>query len=236
MSQPSWGRGDHTSSLEGRKHSEIPFALKDQLGRHQRGTQPGIKPKDLIGIPWMVAFALRTDGWYLRSEVIWAKKNPMPEPVKDRPTRSHEQIFLFTKNPKYFYDAEAVREPNTPDMQSRASKGHTRGPGGRLDKSRNDALYIRGDQAKAIKANGRNRRDVWFMSTRSFKGAHFATFNTELITPCVLSGCPEGGTVMDPFNGAATTGLVAQKYGRNYIGIDLNPDYIQMSRKRLGVA
>jgi DNA modification methylase len=244
-------RGDGTVWLnlgdsyarEGGKTAGVPRHWdgreRDPGGMHSKraiASEFGAKPKDLVGIPWRVAFALQDDGWYLRSDIVWAKKNPIPESVKDRPTKSHEYIFLLTKSSRYFYDAAAVREPNTIDMQSRASKGHTRGPGGRLDKSRNDASNLRGNHAKAIVANGRNRRDVWFVSVKPYKGTHFATFNPELITPCILAGCPEGGTVLDPFNGAATTGVVASQHGRNYIGIDLNPDYIEMSRKRLGVA
>lgn len=156
----------------------------------------GIKPKDLIGIPWMVAFALRADGWYLRSDIIWAKRNCMPESVKDRPTKSHEYIFLLAKSQKYYYDADAIKDP--------------------------------------VSINGkRNKRDVWFISTKPYKEAHFATFPPDLIEPCVLAGCPQGGTVLDPFNGSGTTGQVALTNNRNYIGIELNPEYIELTHKRL---
>jgi DNA modification methylase len=400
----NFGWGKHKDYLEG-----TPYPA------HGRPIPAQCKEKDLIGVPWMTAFALRADGWYLRSEVIWAKKNPMPESVKDRPTRSHEQLFLLTKSPRYFYDAEAVKEPNAgilPYGDKRNFKMNDERAQGRHGKG---SMFSGGSREAYIEkyyTNGRNRRDVWFISTRPYKGAHFATFNPELITPCVLSGtsekgvCPKCGapwvhdltykanytkrqdrgqpdgvpaqvdstgwkpatvidhgwkpscacasmefqdgdfdliltptgsragedptmltgragynrprgenegqrpitryeqrkyaeqlrasphreamadeagmafahylrtdrsgarpipcdlfeiwlnrgwlatvevptvspldpvpaTVLDPFSGAATTGVVAQKYGRNYIGIDLNPEYIEMSRKRLGVA
>lgn len=155
----------------------------------------GLKSKDLIGIPWRVAFALQADGWYLRSDIIWHKPNVMPESVKDRPTKSHEYIFLLSKSPKYFYDNEAVREDS-------------------LD-------------------GKRNRRSVWSVKTKPFKGAHFAVYPPELIEPCVLAGTQPNDTVLDIFSGSGTTGVVALKNNRNYIGIEINPDYAKLSENRI---
>ena len=185
-------------------------------------TTSHLKPKDLIGIPWRVAFALQADGWYLRSDIIWHKPNPMPESVKDRPTKAHEYIFLLSKSQKYYYDAEAIKEPEV--------CGRMRGPANHPDtKSTNG----NGGLARRKSTGTRNKRTVWTVATKPFKGAHFATFPPELIEPCVLSGCPEGGVVLDPFSGAATTGIVVLKYGRKYVGIELNPEYVEMSKRRI---
>ena len=190
----------------------------------------GLKPKDLIGIPWMVAFALRADGWFLRQDIIWHKPNPMPESVKDRCTKAHEYIFLLAKSQKYYYDAEAVSEPVSPNSIERAKYG--------LDTDRPSAgvagFHTEKMGDRFVKENGtRNRRSVWTVTTKPFKGAHFATFPPDLIEPCILAGSAAGDTVLDPFNGAGTTGLVALKHGRKYIGIELNADYIEMTRARL---
>ena len=182
----------------------------------------GLKNKDLIGIPWRVAFALQADGWYLRQDIIWHKPNPMPESVKDRCTKAHEYIFLLSKNAKYYYDNEAIKEdakfpdgPNTPSSIKAV-----------------DGVYSANLQK--IGANPkRNKRSVWTVTTKPFKGAHFATFPPDLIEPCVLAGCPENGTVLDPFGGAGTTGLVAQQHNRNAVLIELNPEYAEMSRNRI---
>ena len=184
---------------------------------------PWLKPKDLVGIPWRVAFALQADGWYLRQDIIWHKPNPMPESVTDRCTKAHEYIFLMTKSPRYFYDAEAVAERST------GMTGGAFGAGGaEVGRLRQDASRPRPPD------NGtRNRRSVWTVTTKPFKGAHFATFPPDLIEPCVLAGSAAGDTVLDPFNGAGTTGVVAIQHGRRYIGIELNPDYLQMARKRI---
>lgn len=194
----------------------------------------GLKPKDLIGIPWRVAFALQADGWYLRQDIIWHKPNPMPESVKDRCTKAHEYIFLLSKGPKYYFDAEAMREPCSEGMQRRATKGHTRGAGGKIDASRQDSDTLRGEHAKVIDvSNGRNRRSVWTVTTKPYKGAHFATFPPDLIRPCILAGSPEGGTVLDPFTGSGTTGMVSVSEGRSFVGIELNPDYIKLAEERI---
>jgi DNA modification methylase len=201
-------------------------------------TVDGLKSKDLIGIPWMLAFALRADGWYLRSEIIWQKPNPMPESIKDRPTKAHEQIFLLSKSPKYYYDADAVREPFADKRMGNpgafkwsyandavTGKG-VRGAGGSSTKLQSEGWNADG------KITGRNRRTVWTISTKPFKGAHFAVFPPELPKTCMLAGCPEGGVVLDPFSGAATTGIVAVQNDRKYIGIELNPDYVDLSNQR----
>jgi len=215
----------------------------------------GIKAKDLIGIPWRVAFALQSDGWYLRSDIIWAKPNPMPESVTDRPTRSHEYIFLMSKSARYYYDAEAIKEPGclssiarlNQDVKNQAGSnrivGKTNGnmkAVGRIDKQRGhsrrhagfngrwDAM-TREEQCSLM----RNKRDVWTVATSKFKGAHFATFPEKLITPCILAGSERGDKVLDPFFGSGTVGVVAQQYGRKFIGIELNPKYVEIAEKRL---
>jgi DNA modification methylase len=163
-----------------------------RVGSTQDGVQrrashvPGVKMKDLLGMPWTVAFALRDDGWYLRSDIIWAKPNPMPESVTDRPTSAHEHVFLLTKSSRYFYDADAIREPSSPDMVLRAEAGHTRGPNATRDPSRADADALVG--GIAVQGDGRNKRNVWEIATQPFPQAHFATFPTKLVEPCVLAG------------------------------------------------
>jgi DNA modification methylase len=187
----------------------------------------GLKPKDLIGIPWRVAFALQADGWYLRQDIIWHKPNPMPESVRDRCTKAHEYIFMLTKGPRYFYDQEAIKEPLADSSHARlaqniaAQAGSSRVPG-----------KTNGNM-KAVGGNMRNRRSVWTVTTKPFKGAHFATFPPDLIEPCVLAGAPEGGTVLDPFGGSGTTGLVAVNAGRKAVLIELNPEYVEMAKGRL---
>ncbi len=182
-----------------------------------------LKPKDLIGIPWMVAFALRTDGWYLRSDIIWAKPNPMPESVTDRPTKSHEYIFLFSKNEKYYYDHEAVKEP--------AVKGAA---GSKFNEGKTATHQLgRSGAGERIESETRNRRDVWTVASQPFSGAHFATFPPKLIEPCILAGCPAGGIVLDPFGGAFTTGMVAQHLNRAAWLCELNPEYIEIGNRRL---
>lgn len=196
---------------------------------------PGLKEKDLIGIPWMLAFALRADGWYLRQDIIWHKPNPMPESVRDRCTKAHEYIFLLSKSQKYYFDNEAIAEPCSDDMQRRAAAGHTRGANGKIDASRCDADTLRGEHAKVIDVSqGRNKRDVWSVSVKPYKGAHFATFPLALIEPCILAGAPVGGVVLDPFMGSGTTAAVAIAHGRNYLGCELNPAYKELQDARIG--
>jgi DNA modification methylase len=194
----------------------------------------GLKPKDLVGMPWRVAFALQADGWYLRSDVIWSKPNPMPESVTDRPTKSHEYIFLFSKSERYFYDAKAIAEPcvctnlrNFTDGGKDKQRGHGKRHAG-FNGRYSERLHKEGGVPTT-----RNRRDVWEVATKPFPEAHFATFPEDLIKPCVLSGCPPGGTVLDPFFGSGTTGAVARANDCNCIGIELNSDYIEIAKRRL---
>lgn len=182
----------------------------------QQKELPGCKPKDLIGIPWMLAFALRADGWYLRSDIIWAKKNCMPESVKDRPTKSHEYIFLLSKSAKYYYDSEAIAEPSV-----RAGEYN--------NSSETHSEYAMHRVVKV--GETRNKRDVWTIATKPYKGAHYATFNPELITPCILAGAPEGGIVFDPFVGSGTTVATAIQLGRRGVGIDLSFKYLNENAK-----
>lgn len=208
---------------------KLSQSAKGQIKEGQRALPTGLKEKDLIGIPWRVAFALQEAGWWLRQDLIWAKPNPMPESVTDRCTKSHEYIFLLTKSAKYFYDAEAVKEksqvsdkwkePDTKYLQKTFGNGETS-----LKAGFNRVGVIGGD---------RNKRSVWNVALQPFKGAHFATFPPKLIEPCILAGSREGDTVLDPFNGAGTTGLVSLRHKRNYIGIELNPAYIEIAKKRL---
>ena len=212
----------------------------------------GIKPKDLMGMPWMLAFALRADGWYLRQDIIWEKPNPMPESVRDRCTKSHEYIFLLSKRQRYYFDAAAIAEPVAESTVERLNQdignqagssrvpGKTNGPmkadapryGGNKYTANPEVFYrIKSGNAYEFHAK-RNKRDVWDVSTRPFKGAHFATFPVELITPCILAGCPKGGTVLDPFMGSGTTLVTANELDRNCIGFDLNPDYCNMANRR----
>jgi len=190
-------------------------------------TPDGMKPKDLMGIPWMLAFALRADGWYLRQEIIWHKPNPMPESVTDRCTKSHEQIFLLAKSASYYFDAEATKEPSVTNDPRRpyTSKG-AKDLDGRSEWKSGQARD-KGDFSL------RNKRSVWTVTTKPFKGAHFATFPTELIEPCILAGAPAGGIVLDPFFGSGTTGQVAQALGRQFIGIELNDAYKPLQDERL---
>jgi len=185
----------------------------------------GLKNKDLIGIPWMVAFALRADGWYLRSDIIWSKPNPMPESVRDRPTKSHEYIFLLSKSQHYYYDAEAIKEV--------AIDGGGRKDNNPENRKRFPSKLVSGVRDGTKSYSHRNKRSVWTVSTKPYKEAHFATYPPDLILPCILAGCPEGGTVLDPFNGSGTTGQVALQNNRNYIGIELNAEYIQLTERRL---
>lgn len=209
----------------------------------------GLKPKDLIGIPWMVAFALRADGWYLRSDIIWAKPNPMPESVKDRPTKSHEYLFLLSKSERYYYDAEAIKEPAiygdprkpyAPGQVDTRGNGHARG-GGAIRPSvakggfygKTEAMADTGQNAFRSIKDFRNKRSVWTIATQPYPEAHFATFPQKLIEPCILAGSRVGDVVLDPFSGSGTTAFVAKRLARQAVGIELKDDYLVMSIKRL---
>ena len=250
-----WGGstgGKHVSSLHG----------DSGIGRQKRMT--GLKPKDLIGIPWRVAFALQADGWYLRQDIIWAKPNPMPESVRDRCTKSHEYIFLLSKGPRYYFDANAIAEGLAPasvarlaqdvEAQARSQRvpGKTNGAmkavGGKGNRKtfRGGGAYTQGqsfDNSARVENDSvgnapnetgkRNKRSVWTVATQPFKEAHFATYPPELIEPCILAGSPRDGVVLDPFGGAGTTGLVADRLGRDAVLIELNPEYAEIARRRL---
>lgn len=187
----------------------------------------GLKPKDLIGIPWRVAFALQTDGWWLRSEITWCKKAPMPESVKDRPTTATEKIFLLTKSSKYFYDIDAVKEPSTYPINSREDNN----PENRkcFPTKQNNGIRSRKNNDYPF----RNLRNYWIIGTHPFKEAHFATFPPELPTLCIKAGSKIGDTILDPFAGAGTVGYVCEKLDRKFIGIELNPDYVAMAEDRI---
>jgi len=188
----------------------------------------GLKPKDLVGIPWRVAFALQADGWYLRSDIIWSKPNPMPESVTDRPTKAHEYVFLLAKSERYFFDAEAISEAaihagRTLDYTGdQKSNGVTSGLQRTLPKGR-----------KIVISERKNSRTVWTLGSQAFPGAHFATMPPALAERCIRAGSREGGTVLDPFGGAGTTALVAAKLGRNAVLTELNPDYAAMAARRV---
>lgn len=214
------------SNNQGRGIENSGVGLREgarNLGRVKRDVA-ACKPKDLIGIPWMVAFALRNDGWYLRSDIIWHKPNPMPESVTDRPTKSHEYIFLLSKSPRYYYDAEAIKtKMECSEHDKRSRQGRKRFPTELINGIRNSTTEPR---------EYANKRSVWTVTTKGFPEAHFATFPEELITDCIKAGCPKDGIVLDPFSGANTTGITARKLGRNYLAIELNEKYIKLAKDR----
>ena len=208
---------------------KLPARFADQRPQ----TPHGMKPKDLMGIPWMVAFALRADGWYLRQDIIWSKPNAMPESVRDRCTKSHEYIFLLTKSARYYFDADAIREPFASPPRTGERRSYRPGCVSSFDMERGH-MEQRGNFAGLpLNPKGKNKRDVWTVSTSSFKGAHFAVFPEKLVEPCILAGCPKGGLVLDPFMGSGTTCVVAKRLGREFLGIDINPDYCCMAMKRI---
>ena len=230
-------------AYEGKEHWKPPTA--NNLGN-------GIKPKDLIGIPWMVAFALRADGWYLRQDIIWNKPNPMPESMTDRCTKSHEYIFLLSKSKVYYFDQEAIKEPAAVESLERLRRGvsdhhkNVNGAPGQTPHSMNKPrLNVKrggfdgktnampGREAFRQFVEMRNKRSVWTVTTKPYKEAHFAVYPPDLIEPCILAGSREGDTVLDPFNGSGTTGEVSIRHNRFYIGCELNPDYVRLTKKRL---
>ncbi len=204
------------------------------------GKHDVIKPKDLTGIPWMAAFALRADGWYLRQDIIWHKPNPMPESVTDRCTKSHEYIFLLSKSSKYYYDQEAIKEPMADSTLNDARMLDAEYKNRRVDRGypgqpSNGSGMIKPKACSSEQSpdGKRNKRSVWTVTTKPYADAHFATFPETLITDCIKAGCPEQGIVLDPFMGAGTTALVARKLNRNFVGIELNPEYITIAERRL---
>lgn len=261
----SWGaQGHRDSSTNDLRTSKYQISNHPKRGR-QTGTirEEGLKPKDLMGIPWRVAFALQADGWYLRQDIIWSKPNPMPESVADRCTKSHEYLFLLSKSEKYGFDADAIAEPLAAASIARlaqsvdAQVGSDRVPGktngrmkavakGNRKTFRGGGIYTQGrsfDNNAEVTNNSvgnepnerglRNKRSVWTVATQPFKEAHFATFPPALVEPCILAGCPVGGAVLDPFGGAGTTGLVADRLQRNAVLIELNPAYADIARRRI---
>jgi DNA modification methylase len=229
-SDDKWGGttgGKHVSALHGA-----------EIGRRRRDTE--LKSKDLCMVPARVALALQDAGWYLRCDIIWSKPNPMPESVTDRPTKAHEYLFLLAKSAKYYYNADAIKEPFSDYVEERvrceAAKGMTRPLNDKLSDVRGDA-GITNHQAGAsahLLEGGRNKRSVWTIPTQPYAEAHFATFPEALVEPCILAGSQEGDLILDPFCGSGTTGAVAIRLQRNFIGIELNPSYVELARKRIG--
>jgi len=225
--RPGQGQRQGKLSIASQKFSEVEIC-------HKRGLKlDGLKEKDLIGIPWMLAFALRADGWYLRQDIIWHKPNPMPESVQDRCTKAHEYIFLMSKSQKYHYDADAIKEASV-DPEGSANRyklpffaGEKHESGGY---SATGATHTKG--MKEFDGN-RNKRSVWTVNTKPYAGAHFAVFPSDLIEPCILAGAPVGGIVLDPFMGSGTTAQVAQSLGRQYLGCELNTDYEALQTSRV---
>lgn len=232
------GRGAGTKNLSakqtsntGSKHLQSHLEQLGQVGRNWVKPPEGFKRKELLGIPWRVAFALQDDGWYLRQDIIWHKPNPMPESVRDRCTKAHEYIFLLSKSPRYFFDIDAIKEP----MKAVSIKRQKNGWNG--DRQRTMPLSFTPHSMSHFgkESSGfRNKRSVWTVTTKPFKGAHFATFPKDLILPCVLAGAPINGSVLDPFMGAGTTGLVAKETQRSFVGIELNAEYFEIAKKRIG--
>tara|TARA_B100000131_G_scaffold207445_1_gene199522 strand:+ start:1823 stop:2728 length:906 start_codon:yes stop_codon:yes gene_type:complete len=192
--------------------------------KHSKIVPQGMKPKDLIGIPWMLAFALRADGWYLRQDIIWHKPNPMPESVKDRCTKAHEYIFLLSKNKKYYYNHEAIKEEGVSKFRSKERNN---------GESTVDTKKRGSDTSCGAVDGKRNKRSVWTVTPKSYKGAHFAVYPPELIEPCILAGSEEGDIVLDPFMGSGTTAMVAKTHGRDYIGCELHEEYEDLILERL---
>ncbi|WP_431780080.1 DNA-methyltransferase [Stenotrophomonas maltophilia] len=234
-----WGGssgGKHASALHG----------ATSIGRGKVST--GLKPKDLIGIPWRIAFALQEDGWFLRQDIIWSKPNPMPESVTDRCTKAHEYLFLLSKSQRYYFDAGAIREQAAHDPaagRNRWDRTDYDVPGQTPQKRRSRAAVpprhaACGSTQDGLDAAGRdgarNKRSVWTVATRPFRDAHFATFPEQLIEPCILAGAPAGGLVLDPFMGAGTTAVVAERLGRQWLGCELNPEYAEIAEARIRVA
>lgn len=250
-----------TMEREG-KSSDGAFRISKSLA--QRGLTyaekkpiptPGLKAKDLIGIPWRVALALQADGWYLRQDIIWHKPNPMPESVRDRCTKAHEYIFLLSKAERYYFDSEAMQEPASKgaagsEFHTGKTAAHQLGrastkPRTAGNKSHKYVTAYDGSDTEEHRTKAglmniadtpwetRNRRSVWTVATKPYKGAHFATFPPDLIRPCILAGCPKDGTVLDPFGGSGTTALVALEEGRKAVLCELNTDYIALAHKRL---
>ena len=243
----------HPSTLAGKQGTNTGTVTG--INKPQKAAAIGLKPKDLIGIPWMVAFALRADGWYLRQDIIWHKPNPMPESVRDRCTKSHEYLFLLSKSAKYYFDAKSIAQPMAESSKERLAQpnlpnqigsdrvpGKTNGNMKAVGPRFGGNKYGDDDSEESRTKSGNeydggdglaNKRDVWTVATTPYKGAHFAVFPPKLIEPCILAGCPVGGVVLDPFGGSGTTGMVAQQYGRQAVLLELNPAYVDIAMGRI---
>ncbi len=228
----------YATSINGRSAADTKAAGNDDRTFRDKpfSTVGGVlKPKDLCGVPWRVALALQEDGWWLRQDIIWAKPNPMPESIRDRCTKSHEYIFLMTKSERYYFDFEAIKEPVAAATQARLNQNVADQVGS--DRAHKGGAGKTNGTMKAVGAvDLRNRRSVWNVPTAAFSGAHYATFPPALIEPCILAGCPVGGVVLDPFLGSGTVGMVANKHGRNCIGIELNAESVDLARTRIDEA
>ena len=252
-----WSNNNGLDGVATRQESDRAMSNMAADGGASQKLAQGLKPKDLVGIPWRVAFALQADGWWLRQDIIWHKPNPMPESVRDRCTKAHEYIFLLSKSQSYYYDADAIAEPVTDStairllqdidnqrgsdrvpnktngtMKAVGGKKFTFDMGGGGTSFVGHPGYTKADGTSSLKAT-RNRRSVWTVTTKPFSGAHFATFPPDLITPCILAGAPAGGVVLDPFMGSGTTAAVAIKHGRGYLGCELNPAYAELQQERI---
>lgn len=232
------GAPSEASTLRGNGHVGGGPKIAGMTASRRRDDEPvprsdiaiaGLKPKDLVGMPWRLAFALQDDGWWLRQDIIWHKLNPMPESVRDRCTKAHEYVFLLSKSERYYFDIEAMQEPaRVPEGSGNASDNRY------IKRAETDPrMRTKAGLAKIGPRDIRNKRSVWTITTKGFSEAHVATFPPELPETCIKAGCPEGGTVLDPFFGAGTTGLVADRLGRDCIGIELNPAYADMARRRI---
>jgi site-specific DNA-methyltransferase (adenine-specific) len=267
----SWGNYGGQNRMAGKQRavvsgSKVPNPAWDERTKFRppaSGKHPILKPKDLVGIPWRLAFALQADGWWLRQDNIWHKPNPMPESVNDRCTKAHEYLFMLTKSERYYFDAEAIKEPASENTNPRRAGNGYKTPNGwdtstgsgqhgtihkeGREKGQKDYQHKRKlaepgsgiknnssmDDALSVMPDTRNKRSVWTVPTQGYSEAHFATFPPALIEPCIKAGSRQGGTVLDPFGGAGTTGLVAERLGRNAILLELNPEYAAMAHKRI---
>jgi DNA modification methylase len=224
--------GDSYAGAGYSNHANTGGAQVEQGGKQRHLTGTGLKNKDLIGIPWRVAFALQADGWYLRQDIIWHKPSPMPESVTDRCTKAHEYVFLLSKSARYYYNSDSIKVQAS-DPETLAGKQRPSIEPLYLETGNKGAGRYRCNLHNQAPREMVNRRSVWTIATQPYKGAHFATFPPALVEPCILAGCPVGGTVLDPFSGSATTGQVALANARSYVGCELNPDYHELAQQRL---
>jgi DNA modification methylase len=233
----SWGAqsrehaGKHAPNISALSANQVKAAAIRTNGTGSLGRTPGLKAKDLIGIPWRVAFALQAAGWYLRSDIIWHKPNPMPESVADRCTKAHEYLFMLAKSERYYFDADAIKDPVAETSVDRAKYSFDSARERMNNAAPGAGKNMRNDQLVPLDGM-RNKRTVWSVATSPYAEAHFATFPPELIRPCILAGCPKGGTVLDPFGGSGTTGEVSEQEGRHSVLIELNPEYVALAQRR----